>query len=112
MKQIRSMLNMKGTVTLWIAAPALALVLCLGSTGIALGDCPNSPLRCIWLDDKGETHTESTSIGQCADSWGGCRVANCSGNPCGSMYYTCSRVFRIPEDKVREANANGQDCRR
>ncbi len=112
MKRIREMKNLNGTATLRLAALALALILWLGMTGPALADCENSPLRCIYLDDKGEVHTDTTSKGQCADSWGHCSVSNCGGDTCGGMYYTCARTYNVSENQVREANAYGKDCRR
>lgn|GEM_PF-6643025 len=84
----------------------------LGTAGIAWADCTDSPLRCIYTNDKGEVHTDTTKIGQCADSWGNCSVNNCGGDTCGGMYAACARTYNVPAEKVREANANGKDCRR
>lgn len=94
----------------WSFVLLVALALLMPAPAVA--DCPNSPLRCI-ISDKGEVNTYSIEIGQCVDTWGsGCSVSNCDGDACGRMYDTCARSFQVSQDKVREANAYGKDCRR
>lgn len=86
----------------------LMVAVCAGGAAAAWADCSDSPLRCVFIDDKGEKRSEGPlNIGQCSDGWSACKV--CGG--CDAAKTKCAQTFHVPKEKVVEANANGLDCR-